>query len=306
MSIKKWLIDWLRLETSGKWYDLLNSIVRKITTRNHNNNTKSHFYEIFKFKQLYVRYNIRWKLLISKLLLYSTSMWNHSPGRATFLRDPMASLAAHTCSARRELPAAHWLQHGAQHTCVGLVTCWRCGLPFVRHKLSRLKLVVRALLGIFTPDRRLKFADRLFVIIVVWISCSHALELCSDLQRTPATQWHQITVVCPASIVGVTRVRGGEVDLPPFEGRPPSRWGWRRKHGRPHIGANGVSWPCLCYILRAIRAGRCRERRYADHIFIHIYSRMHHFVVKFSKFSSPQAVRGHWLPYPKSCRRSWV
>jgi len=49
---------------------------------------------------------------------------------------------------------------------------------------------------------------------------------------------------------------------------------------------------CLCYILRAIRAGRCRELRYADHIFIQIYFRMHHFVVKFSKFSSPQAARG--------------
>ena len=47
---------------------------------------------------------------------------------------------------------------------------------------------------------------------------------------------------------------------------------------------------------RAIRAGRCRERRYADHIFIQMYFRMHHFVVKFSKFSSPQAARGHWLP----------
>jgi len=31
----------------------------------------------------------------------------------------------------------------------------------------------------------------------------------------------------------------------------------------------------LCYILRAIGAGRCRERRYADHIFIQIYFRMH-------------------------------
>ena len=50
-----------------------------------------------------------------------------------------------------------------------------------------------------------------------------------------------------------------------------------------------------CYILRAIRAGRCRERRYADHIFIQIYFRMHHFVIKFSKFSSPQAARGHWI-----------
>jgi len=26
---------------------------------------------------------------------------------------------------------------------------------------------------------------------------------------------------------------------------------------------------CLCYILRAIRTGRCRERRYADHIIIY-------------------------------------
>jgi len=41
---------------------------------------------------------------------------------------------------------------------------------------------------------------------------------------------------------------------------------------------------CLCYILRAIRAGGCRERRYADHTFIQIYFRMHHFVVKFQNF----------------------
>jgi len=88
------------------------------------------------------------------------------------------------------------------------------------------------------------------------------------------------------------------------------------RHGRPHIGANGVSWPplengwkikkrkhatkrsflYLCYILRAIRAGSCRERRYVDHIFIQIYFRMHHFVVNFSKFSSPQAASGHWPP----------
>ena len=96
-----------------------------------------------------------------------------------------------------------------------------------------------------------------------------------------------------------------------------------QEHGRPHIGANVVSWPpakmdeklksenmqknsfiCLCYILRAIWAGRCRERRYADHIFIQIHFRMPHFVVKFSKFSSSQVTRGHWPPYPKSCGRS--
>jgi len=76
-----------------------------------------------------------------------------------------------------------------------------------------------------------------------------------------------------------------------------------RSHGCPHIGANGISWPpwkideklksenmqkkssflyVYVKILRAIRAGRCRERRYADHIFIQIYFRKHHFVVKFS------------------------
>jgi len=49
---------------------------------------------------------------------------------------------------------------------------------------------------------------------------------------------------------------------------------------------------CLCYILRAIRAGRCRERRYADHIFIQIYFIMHHFVVKFSKIFFASSGKG--------------
>ena len=79
-------------------------------------------------------------------------------------------------------------------------------------------------------------------------------------------------------------------------------WPHASTHGRPHIGANGVSCPpgkmdnklksenmqkeqfsmFLVYFESTIRAGRCRERRYADHIFcIQIYFRMHHFVVKF-------------------------
>jgi len=55
------------------------------------------------------------------------------------------------------------------------------------------------------------------------------------------------------------------------------------------------SFLCLLYILRAIRAGRCRERRYAEYrpIFIQVYFRLHRFVVKFSKFSSLQAATGH-------------
>jgi len=40
--------------------------------------------------------------------------------------------------------------------------------------------------------------------------------------------------------------------------------GWKIKK-RKH--AKQSSFLYLCYILRAIRAGRCRERRYADHIF---------------------------------------
>ena len=89
-----------------------------------------------------------------------------------------------------------------------------------------------------------------------------------------------------------------------------------------HIGANGVSWlpwkngwkikkrkhakkssfPCICYILRAIRAGRCRERRCADHIFIQMYFRIHHFVVEFSKISSPPAAKGTLSPLTKILR----
>ena len=49
-----------------------------------------------------------------------------------------------------------------------------------------------------------------------------------------------------------------------------------------------------------VKAG-VRERRYADHIFIQIYFRMHHFVVKFSKFSSPQAARGYYDRYDTRC-----
>ena len=53
---------------------------------------------------------------------------------------------------------------------------------------------------------------------------------------------------------------------------------------------------CLCYILRTIRAGRCRERRYADHIFIQIYFRMHHFVVKSFKIFFASGGKGALTP----------
>jgi len=65
--------------------------------------------------------------------------------------------------------------------------------------------------------------------------------------------------------------------------------------------ANGVSWPPgkIDEKLKSENMqkssfsewggeGRCRERLYADHIFIQIYFRKHHFIVK-----SPQAARGH-------------
>jgi len=44
------------------------------------------------------------------------------------------------------------------------------------------------------------------------------------------------------------------------------------------------------------RAVRCRERRYADHIFIQIYFRVHHFVVKFSKIFFASGGKGALTP----------
>ena len=53
----------------------------------------------------------------------------------------------------------------------------------------------------------------------------------------------------------------------------------------------------LCYILIAITAGRCRERRYADHIFFSdLYFRMHHFVVKFFKMFFVSGSKGALTP----------
>ena len=70
-------------------------------------------------------------------------------------------------------------------------------------------------------------------------------------------------------------------------------------HGRPHIGANEVSWKNGSKIKKRKHAktavflnGLWGERRYADQIFIQIYFRMHYFVVRFSKISSPRAARG--------------
>ena len=51
-----------------------------------------------------------------------------------------------------------------------------------------------------------------------------------------------------------------------------------------------------------LNGGGVGERRYADHIFIQIYFRMHHFVVKFSNFSLPQAARGGIDPLTKILR----
>jgi len=93
-------------------------------------------------------------------------------------------------------------------------------------------------------------------------------------------------LVCVSPAMGV-RTWGQMGSADPLEN------GWKIKK-RKH--AKKSSFLCLCYILRAIRASRCRERRYAGHIFIQIYFRMHHFVVRFLKFSSPQAARGHWPP----------
>ena len=50
------------------------------------------------------------------------------------------------------------------------------------------------------------------------------------------------------------------------------------------------------FYVYVVRAGRCRERRYADHIFIHIYFRMHHFVVTFLKIFFASGGKGALTP----------
>ena len=83
--------------------------------------------------------------------------------------------------------------------------------------------------------------------------------------------------------------------------------------GRPHIGANGVSW------LPWKNGWKIKKRKHAKkssflngvwgkwyewwlighadaYSFIQMYFRMHHFVVSLKKFSMPQVARGHWPP----------
>ena len=79
----------------------------------------------------------------------------------------------------------------------------------------------------------------------------------------------------------------------------------RLHHGRPHIGANGVSWPPWKNGWKIKKRKHAKKStflhgwwggvKWSPHIF-QMYFRMHHFVVIFSKFSSPQAARGHWPP----------
>jgi len=75
--------------------------------------------------------------------------------------------------------------------------------------------------------------------------------------------------------------------LPTWASAHRGKWGqltppWKMDEKLKSESMQKNSFLCLCYILRAIRAGMCRERRYADHIFIQIYFRVHHFVVIFS------------------------
>ena len=67
--------------------------------------------------------------------------------------------------------------------------------------------------------------------------------------------------------------------------------GWKIKK-RKH--AKKSSFLCLCYTFRAIRAGRCRERRYADHIYSDILQNAPFRSQILKKL--PQAARGHWPP----------
>ena len=123
----------------------------------------------------------------------------------------------------------------------------------------------------------------------VYLSVAGSLFLASVKSILVLPFWYRLTRVVPEKgpLPWASTHRGKWGQLTPVENGRKIK---KRKH------AKKISFLCLCYILRAIGAGRCRERCYADHIFIQINFRMRHFVVKFSKFSSPQEARGHWLP----------
>jgi len=90
---------------------------------------------------------------------------------------------------------------------------------------------------------------------------------------------------CPRTHTWESAHRGKWGQLTPLEK-------WMKKLKSENVQERAVFY--FYVIFREQSAGRCRKRRYADHIFIQIYFRMHHFVVKFSRFSSHQAARGHW------------
>ena len=60
----------------------------------------------------------------------------------------------------------------------------------------------------------------------------------------------------------------------------------------------------LCYILRAIRASRCRERRYADHMFIQIYTVFQNAQFRSQIFFASDG-KGALTPLTKNCGRFW-
>ena len=78
--------------------------------------------------------------------------------------------------------------------------------------------------------------------------------------------------------------------------------GWKIKK-RKH--AKKSSFLCLCYILRAIRTGRCRERCCANHIYSDILQNAP-FRSQIFKIVFASGGKGAMTPKPKSCGRSWI
>ena len=70
-------------------------------------------------------------------------------------------------------------------------------------------------------------------------------------------------------------------------------FGWNAATGR-----NTEKWPLTSAAWASAYRGKWGQLtppwKIDIFIFIQIHFRMHHFVVRFSKFSSPQAARGHW------------
>jgi len=115
-------------------------------------------------------------------------------------------------------------------------------------------------------------------------ACCGAVSVCCRCSVYKSSGSVEATVLCSVkSEASHISGRSRALCSSPAPSSPPSvTTSLLDKHGRPHTAdppgkmnekfksesmQKKSNFLCLCYILKAIRAGRCRERRYADHTY---------------------------------------